>query len=138
MPLRAADFESAVSAIPPLGRGGVPPSEGEGRTLIMPSRHLRDRAHGYDRSMAEFLVGVVVGISLAALLFIVVAPSRRLRAERRLPADEETQILLGQVPVPPPPEPSPELHPRDYDTSQIQALRRIGTGSGAGKRRSRK
>lgn len=88
--------------------------------------------------MAEFLVGVVVGISLAALLFIVVAPSRRLRAERRLPVDEETQILLGQVPVPPPPEPSPEVHPRDYDTSQIQALRRIGTGSGAGKRRSRK
>ncbi len=88
--------------------------------------------------MPEFLVGVVVGISVATLLFIVVAPSRRVRAERGLPVDEETQILLGQVPVPPPAEPSPEVHPRDYDTSQIQALRRIGAGSATGKRRSRK
>jgi hypothetical protein len=41
---------------------------------------------------------VVVGIALVALLAIIVAPSRRVRAERRLPPELETRVLLGETP----------------------------------------
>ncbi len=86
--------------------------------------------------MAEFVVGVVVGVSVTALLFIVTGPSRRVRAEHRLSDDEETEILMGRVPgtegaVQSPPVP----HPREYDAGELQALRRLGSDSG--KRRSR-
>lgn len=78
---------------------------------------------------AEFLVGVVVGLSLATLLWIIVAPSRRVRAEKPLAPDIEAQLLLGEDPDRAEPceaEPSPE-HPRHYDTQQLQALRRLGS-----------
>lgn len=77
---------------------------------------------------AEFLVGVVVGISLATLLWIIVAPSRRVRAERPLAPDVEAQLLLGEDPDRTGPDETepPVEHPRDYDTQQLQALRRLG------------
>lgn len=77
---------------------------------------------------AEFLVGVVVGISLTALLWIIVAPSRRVRAERPLAPDVEAQLLLGEDPDRAEPAESkpPVEHPRHYDTQQLQALRKLG------------
>ena len=41
---------------------------------------------------------VIVGLALVTLVAIIVAPSRRVRAERRLPADVETRVLLGESP----------------------------------------
>lgn len=74
----------------------------------------------------HFLVGVVVGLSIAGLLWIVVAPSRRVRAEAPLDPDVEARLLLGEEPEPPGPAESPS-HPRDYDPKDLQALRRLGT-----------
>ena len=54
----------------------------------------------------QFVVGVVVGASIVALLMIVIAPSRRVRAEPPLPRDVEHKLLLGEDPdqptIPPP------------------------------------
>jgi hypothetical protein len=41
---------------------------------------------------------IVVGLALVTLVAIVVAPSRRVRAERPLPSDVETRVLLGESP----------------------------------------
>ncbi len=103
---------------------------------MMPSRRVRGRVRKYDLAMAEFVVGVVVGVSVTALVFIVVGPSRRVRAERRLPDDEETELLLGRTPGSEPVVPMPEIpHPREYEPAELQALKRLsGT---TGKRRSR-
>ncbi|MGZ4690205.1 MAG: hypothetical protein ACXVKA_13965 [Acidimicrobiia bacterium] len=43
-------------------------------------------------------VVIVVGLALITLVAIIVAPSRRVRAERRLPSDVETRVLLGESP----------------------------------------
>lgn len=40
----------------------------------------------------------IVGLALVALVLIVVAPWRRVRAERPLPRDVETRLLLGEPP----------------------------------------
>lgn len=87
--------------------------------------------------IAEFVVGVVVGLSLAALAWIVVAPSRRVRADGPLAPEVEAQLLLGQEPERPGPEDAepPVPHPREYDTGQLQALRRLN-GDRKGRRRS--
>jgi hypothetical protein len=75
----------------------------------------------------EFVVGIVVGASAAALIIIVLAPSRRVRAERPLPRDVESKLLLGQDPdqptIPPPPRTD---HPRQYSPNELAALQRIG------------
>jgi hypothetical protein len=86
--------------------------------------------------MTTFVVGFIVGASLAALLIIVIAPSRRVRSERALPREDVTRLLLGQNPDEPtmPPEPTVD-HPRNYDASELQALRNIGQGRTAGRRR---
>jgi hypothetical protein len=41
---------------------------------------------------------IIVGLALITLVAIIVAPSRRVRAERRLPSDVETRVLLGEKP----------------------------------------
>ena len=41
---------------------------------------------------------IVVGLALLTLVAIIVAPWRRVRAERPLPADVETRVLLGESP----------------------------------------
>ena len=87
----------------------------------------------------SFVVGLVLGVSVTALLFIVVGPSRRVRAEQPLSEDDETRILMGYRPKVAPDEPSsspaPVILPREYDTGEMQALRRLG--SPPGRRRSR-
>lgn len=103
---------------------------------MMPLRRVPGRVRKYDPDMLEFVVGVVVGVSVTALLFIVVGPSRRVRAERPLPDDEETEILLGRTPGTQPVDPLPEIpHPREYATAELQALKRLGGTTG--RRRSR-
>jgi len=86
--------------------------------------------------VTTFVVGFIVGASLAALLIIVIAPSRRVRSEPEMPREEVTRLLLGQNPDEPtmPPTPSNE-HPRAYDPSELQALRNIGQPRAAGRRR---
>jgi hypothetical protein len=44
------------------------------------------------------VVVIVVGVALVALLAIIVAPSRRVRAERPLPSDVEARVLMGGSP----------------------------------------
>ena len=40
---------------------------------------------------------IIVGLAFVTLVAIIVAPSRRVRAERRLPSDVETRVLHGRV-----------------------------------------
>lgn len=44
------------------------------------------------------VVVIVVGVALVALLAIIVAPSRSIRAEGPLPDDVEARVLLGESP----------------------------------------
>ena len=87
----------------------------------------RHHAIRYDRSVVQFLVGIIVGASAAALLMIVIAPSRRVRAEQPLPPDVEMKLLLGQDPdqptMPPPPRAD---HPRQYTAEELAALSKLG------------
>ena len=77
--------------------------------------------------MVPFVVGIVVGASVAALLMIVIGPSRKVRAEPPLPRDIESKLLLGQDPdqptIPPPPRVD---RPQQYSPSDIAALQRLG------------
>jgi hypothetical protein len=87
--------------------------------------------------VVEFVVGVVVGASVAALLIIVIGPSRRVRAEHPLPRDVETQLLLGETPGEEPPEPqspSVEDEPRHYGPNELAELRRLGNQKGRRRR----
>jgi hypothetical protein len=76
--------------------------------------------------VVPFAVGIVVGASVAALLLLVFAPSRRIRAERPLDRDIETKLLLGQDPddptIPPPPRSD---HPQPYSSSDLAQLRKL-------------
>ena len=78
----------------------------------------------------SFVVGLIVGASLVGLLMILIAPSRRVRAEPPLPKDVETRLLLGQDPDPPaaPPSSSPE-HLAPYSPNDLAALRRLSAES---------
>jgi hypothetical protein len=89
--------------------------------------------------VTTFVVGFIVGASLAALLTIVIGPSRRVRSEQSLPREDVTRLLLGEDPDEPtnPPVPTPD-HPRAYDASELQALRNIGQRRAQGRRRSRR
>lgn len=73
------------------------------------------------------MVGIVVGASAAALLMILIGPSRRVRAEPPLSREVETKLLLGQDPEMPtiPPPPSVE-QPRQYTANELAALQRLG------------
>jgi hypothetical protein len=83
----------------------------------------------YDLGVLSFFIGLVVGASAVALLTIVIAPSRRVRAERPLPRDVETSLLLGQNPdeVIAPPAPEPDDHPAPYSPNDLAELRRLST-----------
>jgi hypothetical protein len=88
--------------------------------------------------VATFVVGFIVGASLAALAIIVIAPSRKVRAERALPQEDVAKLLLGEDPDEPsiPPEATADdvEHPRTYDASELQALRSIGQRQGRRRR----
>jgi hypothetical protein len=73
----------------------------------------------------QFVVGLIVGASVVALLMILIGPSRRVRAEPPLPRDVETKLLLGEDPDDPTiPPPSPE-HPAPYSAKDLAELRRL-------------
>jgi hypothetical protein len=77
--------------------------------------------------VVQFAVGLIVGASVAALLIIVFAPSRRVRAEKPLPRDAETKVLLGQDPDDPTiPPTSSDDHPAPYSSADLAQLRRLG------------
>lgn len=78
-------------------------------------------------NVVEFVVGIVVGASAAALLMILIGPSRRVRAEPPLPREVETKLLLGQDPEQPTIPPSPRVeHERQYTPHELAALQRLG------------
>jgi len=74
---------------------------------------------------------VMLGASLVGLLTILIAPSRRVRAEHPLPRDVETSLLLGQDPdeVATPPPPPENDHPAPYSPNDLAELRRLSTES---------
>jgi hypothetical protein len=77
--------------------------------------------------VVQFVVGIVVGASAAALLMILIAPSRRVRAEPPLTREQETRVLLGQDPEQPTIPPQPRIeHPRQYTPNELAALQRLG------------
>jgi hypothetical protein len=75
----------------------------------------------------QFFVGVVVGASIVGLLVILIAPSRRVRAEPPIPRDVATKVLLGEDPdqntIPPP----TVDHPAPYSPSDLAELRRLSS-----------
>ena len=75
--------------------------------------------------MLQFFVGLIVGASVVALLMIAIAPSRRVRAERPLPRDVETKLLLGEDPDQPTIPPPSAEHPAPYSPSDLAELRRL-------------
>jgi hypothetical protein len=88
--------------------------------------------------MLTFLAGVVAGISAVGLLVIVLAPSRRVRAEARLDREVETRLLLGvdpDVDRDPEPVPSDESVHSDFGAAELQALRQLGSERAASSRR---
>lgn len=111
-----------MSAIPPLGPGADRSGAQRARTHV---------AIQYDRHVLSFVVGLIVGASLVGLMAILIAPSRRVRAERPLPRDVETSLLLGQDPdavaaAEAPPEPD---HPAPYSPNDLAELRRLSSES---------
>ena len=74
-----------------------------------------------------FFVGLVVGASVVALLMILIAPSRRVRAEPPIPKDVETKLLLGEDPDQPTIPPPSSDHPAPYSPSDLAELRRLST-----------
>jgi len=90
----------------------------------------------YDHGVLSFVVGLIVGASLVGLLMILIAPSRRVRAEHPLPRDVETSLLLGQDPdkvAAPEPPPEPD-HPAPYSPNDLAELRRLSS-EGRGRRK---
>jgi hypothetical protein len=86
-----------------------------------------DHAKRYAPPVVQFLVGLIVGAAIVALLVILIAPSRRVRAEHSLPPDVEAKLLLGQDPdqptIPPPPRVD---HARQYTPNELAQLQRLG------------
>jgi hypothetical protein len=77
--------------------------------------------------VVQFLVGIVVGACAAAVLMILIAPSRRVRAEHPLPPDVEAKLLLGQDPEQPTIPPPPRVdHPRQYSPNELAQLQKLG------------
>ena len=117
-----------MSAIPPLGPGRIAPV----RTCARPHVAIQ-----YDRRVLSFFVGLVVGASLVGLLAILIAPSRRVRAEPPLPRDVETSLLLGQDPEQSSDPPEPEADdPAPYSPNDLAELRRL-SAERRGRRRKR-
>jgi hypothetical protein len=90
--------------------------------------------------MAAFLAGVVAGVAAVGLLVIVLAPSRRVRAEARLDREVETRLLLGvdpEVTAETAVVPADDEQHSDFGASELQALRQLGTENAGSRRRSR-
>ncbi len=88
--------------------------------------------------MLQFFVGLVVGASVVAVLMIVIAPSRRVRAEPPLPRDVETSVLLGEDPDHASAEPAPSAEPEaPFSPSDLAELRSIGSEKQGRRRRRR-
>ena len=126
--LAAADFESAVSAIPPLGR--APPFCHLAPTSTPPGPcPVPLRSAHYPAGVLGFVTGIVVGVAFALLAVIVIGPSRRVRAEPPLDLATQLTLLLGQEPTPEVIAALDEIA-RDtdwtFDTTQIAALRDLG------------
>jgi hypothetical protein len=92
--------------------------------------------------VTTFVVGVIVGASLAALLIIVIAPSRRVRSEPEMRDEDVTRLLLGEDPDDADDEDEISLvaeadaeHHRSYDAKELQALRNIGQPRAGSRRR---
>ena len=83
----------------------------------------------------QFLVGLVVGASCVAVLMIVIAPSRRVRAEPPLPRDIATKVLLGEDPDQPTIPPASGEHPAPYSPSDLAELRRLSAEHRSRRRR---
>jgi len=86
----------------------------------------------------QFVVGLIVGASAVGLLVIIIAPSRRVRAEPPLPRDVETKLLLGEDPdqATTPEPPRGEDHPAPYSPNDLAALRRLSAeGQSRGRRK---
>ena len=116
-----------MSAIPPLGLAfRAPTARAQGHVAIL-----------YDRVVVQFLVGLVVGASIVALLTIIIAPSRRVRAEPPLPRDVETRLLLGQDPDQATIPPAPRGEPPVYSPNDLAALRKLSAESQSRSRRKR-
>ncbi len=77
-----------------------------------------------------------MGASIAALAIIVIAPSRRVRAEPPLPKDVAYKILLGEDPDQPTEEPPSADHPAPYSASDLAELRRLSTEHRSRRKRS--
>ncbi len=92
--------------------------------------------------MFPFVIGIVVGAAITLLAVIVIAPSRRVRAEPSLPLETQLKLLLGMDPdAPAPTLNSPTLDtpgldtsalPNDwtFNTSQIETLRNLDGPTG--------
>jgi hypothetical protein len=87
------------------------------------------------RGVLQFFVGLVVGASAVGLLMILIAPSRRVRAEPPLPRDVETKLLLGEDPDQPTIPPPSTDHPAPYSPSDLAELRRLGSEQRSRRRR---
>ncbi len=115
-----------MSAIPPLGPGPIAPVRNCARPHV---------AIQYDLRVLSFFVGLVVGASLVALMAILIAPSRRVRAEHPLPRDVETSLLLGEDPDQSIGADAPEAdEPPSYSPNDLAELRRLSSES-RGKRK---
>jgi hypothetical protein len=97
------------------------------------------RRAGTIQAMAAFFAGVITGVAAVALLVIVLAPSRRVRAEARLDREVETRLLLGVDPdVAAEAEPAPTVeHRSDFGAAELQALRKLGSQHAGTRRRGR-
>ena len=118
-----------MSAIPPLGPAAISP------VRVAARRHV---AIHYDHGVLQFVVGLIVGASIVALLMIVIAPSRRVRAEPPLPKDVATRLLLGLDPDSDQAVDQPEPHadqPAPYSPSDLAALRKLSTETRARRKR---
>jgi hypothetical protein len=77
----------------------------------------------------QFVVGIIVGVSVTALIFIIFAPSRRVRAEKGIDPVAETKLLLGEDPDDRTIPPAPPDHPQPYSSQDLAQLRKLGDQS---------
>jgi hypothetical protein len=79
------------------------------------------------RVVVAFFVGLVVGASTVALLVILIAPSRRVRAEPPIPRTSKRACCSARIPSRRRPAESTEDHPAPYSASDLAELRRLGS-----------
>ncbi|MEZ5169532.1 MAG: hypothetical protein R3A49_02145 [Acidimicrobiia bacterium] len=85
--------------------------------------------------MTNFLVGIVVGLSAAAIVVIVWAPWRKVREEPPLDETVESRILLGEDPDEIAREIDAQKRPTEHDewnTAEMDALRSLDDPGASG------